>query len=82
VIRLDAEQQPTELTFISFDEIRGAYFDGSDLLRYGKLFFDDGLPDAAEGTLYRIRRNKNNSLAQQEETFNIFQYLPGFSISL
>ena len=45
VIRLDAEQQPSELKFISLDEIRGAFFDGSGLLRYGKLFFDDGRPD-------------------------------------
>lgn len=45
VIRLDAEHQPTELTFISLDEMRGAFFDGSGLWRHGKLFFDDGRPD-------------------------------------
>ena len=45
VIRLDAEQQPTELAFISLDEIRGAVFDRTALFRTGMLFFDDSRPD-------------------------------------
>ena len=45
VIRLDAEQEPTELAFISFDEIRGAAFDRTALFRTGMLFFDDGRSD-------------------------------------
>ena len=45
MIRLDAEQQPTELTFISFDEILGAVFDRTALFRTGMFFFDDGRPD-------------------------------------
>jgi hypothetical protein len=34
-----------------------------DMDRFGNIYFTD----AAEGTLYRIRRNKDNSLARQEE---------------
>ena len=45
MLRLDAEQEPTELTFISLDEIRGAVFDRTALFRTGMLFFDDGRPD-------------------------------------
>ncbi len=45
VIRLDAEQQPTELTFISLEEIRGAVFDRRAFFHPGMLFFDDGRPD-------------------------------------
>jgi len=45
VIRLDAEQQPTELTFISLDEIRGAVFDRQAIFRPGMLFSDGGRPD-------------------------------------
>jgi hypothetical protein len=45
VIRLDAEQRPIELAFISHDEIRGAVFDRTALFRAGMLFFDDGRAD-------------------------------------
>ena len=45
VIRLDDEQQPSELAFVSFDEIRGAVFGDPAMLRFGRLFFDDGRPD-------------------------------------
>ncbi len=34
-----------ELSFVTLDELRGAFFHGSALFRYGKLFYDDGHPD-------------------------------------
>lgn len=48
-----------------------------DMDRFGNIYFTD----AAEGTLYRIRRNKDNSLAQQEETLlEDFKRASGISI--
>lgn len=45
VIRIDSNQQPTELAFIPLDEIRGALFAERALFRAGKLFYDDGRED-------------------------------------
>ncbi len=45
VIRLDANQDPTALDFIPFDDLRGMLLANPALFRYGKLFFDDGRPD-------------------------------------
>jgi sugar lactone lactonase YvrE len=48
-----------------------------DMDRFGNIYFTD----AAEGTLYRIRRNKDNSLAQQEEALlKDFKRASGLSI--
>ena len=48
-----------------------------DIDRLGNIYFTD----AAEGSLYRIRRNKDNSLAQQEETLlKDFKRASGISI--
>ena len=48
-----------------------------DIDRFGNIYFTD----PAEGTLCRIRRNKDNSLAQQEETLlKDFKRASGISI--
>jgi len=54
-----------------------AWPESIDMDLFGNIYFTD----AAEGTLYRIRRTKENSLAQQEETLlEDFKSASGISI--
>lgn len=45
VVRLDAQQQPTELVFVPLDDLRGVVLASPAIFRLAKLFFDDGRPD-------------------------------------
>lgn len=42
IYQLDAANQPTEIDFVSFDELSGAVFGPPNLIRAAKLFYDDG----------------------------------------
>ena len=42
VYRVDADNQPTGLDFVGFDELSGVVFAPPNLIRAAKLFFDDG----------------------------------------
>ena len=58
-------------------KIQHVWPESIDIDRFGNIYFTD----AAEGTLCRIRRNKDNSLAQQEETLlKDFKRASGISI--
>ena len=45
VVRLDAQEQPTELVFVPLDDLRGVLLASPAIFRRAKLFFDDGRPD-------------------------------------
>lgn len=42
VYRCDASNQPTQLDFVSFDELTGVVFAPPNLIRAAKLFYEDG----------------------------------------
>jgi hypothetical protein len=66
VLRLDGNQQPVELCFVPFDDLRGIGFAGQALFRYAKLFYDDGRPDelVLVPLLYGVSWSTPNSFYQ------------------
>src|SRR5262249_5171671 len=42
IYRVDAENQPTGIDFVAFDELSGVVFAPPNLIRAAKLFYDDG----------------------------------------
>ena len=66
VVRLDSNQQPIELCFVPFDDLRGIAFAGQALFRYAKLFYEDGRADelVLAPLLYGVSWSTQNPLLQ------------------